>query len=576
MGMLDNLFASDSKYVDPATLKLGQQTEDDPVQYRRGYDDYTGDIPVRRPKSAAKSEDEDLQKFRETHPLTPQNATEAAPPMSPGAPIPGMLGGSLGGFPQAQPAPAAVPPPGAPQPLPPPQAIPPAPGDGGAPMGALDAGAPPPAVAAPAAPPRGPSNSPTEGAIDLRDADPSIVSKIWKGIQDNSGLLLGLGAGLAGAPSWAVGASRGFAGAAAGSQADQRQALVTQGGQQLYQALVAAGAPRQQAIAATTNPELAKRLMDQYMVDRKAEIKVLKDSLGNERIVATNPYMGQDEIDKINNQTAGGPGGAAGLGQLAQMPINVNPETGRDDTFAEAFKKADPVNYAATQDLLEGNMGGTGRNLQQLMKYAARIDPTFNQATFAARNNLYKSYYGGGEGFKQLRSANTTVDHGLKLDAAIDRLHNFTVLPDYLNPVTGKIKSQYSGAYQKAVSDFNAAADIYAHELENALTGKSTVSGYKELRGLFDKYASPETNHSALQSTIEKLGERVHEHEAAYNRGMGGKASKDPVKDFLTNQKQLEQLIGGDAPAAPAASTKPPPPGNYVYDPVKKKLVPAQ
>lgn len=554
MGMLDGLFA------DP---RLPQDGSDQPYGgYTMGgapaVDDYSGPVPVRRPET--KDLDKELKKFQETHPLTPQNAAAAAPAM-PGSGQ-GILTPEMSGpFSAVNAAPPAAP--ASPVPLPVARNTTNAPGAPGGPPAPNNNSSAPERASDFSSAQRPVTGSPAEGAIDLTDASPGMLGKVWKGIQDNSNLLMGMGAGMSGAPSWAVGMGRGFAGASAGAQADYKQNLQTGSAQQLYQALVAAGVPRQQAIAATTNPKLADTLMQSYIADRKREIKVVHDSLGNERIVSVNPYMSQEELDRANNEGGsrnGGAGDAATLGGpadtsgLARMPIEIDPTTGRDEKFAEAFKKADPISYTATENLINGNMTGTGRNLQSLMKYASRIDPTFNQATFTGRQGLYKSYYGGGEGFKQLRSANTATQHGMDLDQDIDDLHNFSVMPGFLNPVTGAVANQFSKRYQDALSKFRADKAIYAHELEVALTGKSTVSGTKEINDLFDEDKAPGSNKSALRTTLRDLGQRVDEHEAAYNRGMGGKASASPVKDFMTNREKLNRLISGEREAAPAAA----------------------
>jgi hypothetical protein len=579
MGLLDGLFAPDTDGPNPAMFKMGSlgetSGEDVPI-----YDDYTGTVPTRRAKKGSEVLDADLNKFRETHPITPEMAAAAAPPMlqAPGAPqqnpsglpapplapgqpfsapgrpvsalpagngtidprppaggtMPGMLGSELGGpygaVPAASAAPAA---PGGPVPMPVPDPRKTSP----------DVTASPPQRATDMSS-QGRVGSPAEGAIDMTDAPIGMLSKVWDGIKNNSNLLMGMGAGMMGAPSWATGMGRGFAGAQAGAQADYKQNLAGSSQQQLYTALVQAGVPRQQAIAATTNPKLAETLLASYIGDRKREIKVVKDSLGNERIVSVNPYMSQEELDRANGEGGGGAttvgGGGPDASGLARMPIELDPTTGRDEKFAEAFKKADPVNYASTENMLNGNMAGTGRNLQQLMKYASRIDPTFNQATYGARQNLYKSYYGGGEGYKGVRAANTAVQHGVDLQKDIEELHNFTAMPGFLNPTTGAIAKQFSERYQNALKNFKADKEVYSHELETALTGKSTVTGTKQLADLFDENAAPGANKSALHTTLRDLSQRIEEHENAYNRvmsGEGGPAAAPPASGVAGPKK---------------------------------------
>ena len=561
-GLLESLFAQPAQPM-PGAFQLGNgEQEENP--YYAPLADYTGDAPLKRVKPN-EAQDRDLKKFQETHPITPQQAAASAPAWNPGAgqQLPGMLSGIPGVAPAAAPAAPPVPSASSPSSM---DAAPWPAGPVGRPVTPPEAAAPnenaaPPQRAMESAPTTG---SPAEGAIDLTDAPVGMLSKVWKGIQDNSGLLMGLGSGMLGAPSWATGFSRGVAGANAGAQQDYKQNQQQSGQQSLYTALVKAGVPKQQAVAATMNPELARTLMADYIGTRKSEIKTLKDSMGNERLVAINPYMDQEQLDKLNN--GGAPGGGSGdMGSLAHMPVEYDPSTGRDEKFAAAFKAADPINAEATEALLQGRMPATGRNLQSLMKYAARIDPEFNSTTFGSRQNLDKSYFGGGEGFKQLRSANTTIDHGLQLQKAIDDLKNYQTLPGFLNPMTGKIAEQYSAPYQKALAAFDRWRSIYGHELEFALTGKNTVTGTKEMADQFDRYASPVKNQQSLISSLESLKERIGEHEAAYKGGMKH-VTGEPFKDMLTNRAKLEKML-----AAAESRAAPPPSEGGVAGPKKIK-----
>jgi hypothetical protein len=91
-------------------------------------------------------------------------------------------------------------------------------------------------------------------------APPSFLDKVSSGINDNSGMLLGLASGLSGAPSWGTGISRGFAGAAAGAQADASSA----GGNMTVAALLKKGVAPEVAQAALKNKELMNTLVQEH------------------------------------------------------------------------------------------------------------------------------------------------------------------------------------------------------------------------------------------------------------------------------------------------------------------------
>ena len=258
-----------------------------------------------------------------------------------------------------------------------------------APAAAVPLPQPRPAIPAPAIDPAAlpPNATPTQGQLPPQQStpqpqpqEPSLLSKIGDKINQNSNLLLGLGAGFAGAPSIGTGISRGLAGASAGSQIDQKQALQQGAIGPTYTALVKAGVPKETALAAVYNPTILKSVTENYLGDRKQEIKTVKDGLGNERLVAINPYdpTQSKEITSSNGVASGAP-------SPAQVEPNYDPVTKRDEAFLSTL---DPTTAAAVKDIADGNMSGTGRNLQKLMPYVARYEQGFSNGTYTARNKF--------------------------------------------------------------------------------------------------------------------------------------------------------------------------------------------
>lgn len=392
-----------------------------------------------------------------------------------------------------------------------------------------------------------PANAqPTEGKQPASDESApavpgsSLFGRLQKGVSDNSNLLLGLASGFAGAPSLGAGMSRGFAGAAAGGQLDLKQAMQQGAIGPTFTALVKAGVPKEQALAAVYSPEMLKSVVQSYITDRGKKVQIIKDAMGNEHPYEVNQYPKDGEpVLKPIDLGNGAPGGAASTAEPSYDPV-----TKRDEGF---LKTLDPTTAAAVKDIADGKLPGTGRNLQKLMPYVARYENGFDNTTYQARQNLQKSYFGGGEGGKALRAANTTIDHGIQLQKAIDDLHNYSTLPGFLNPVTGKIAEQYDKKYQDALARFKTNSELYSKELDFALTGKSTVSGQNHIREMFDPYGSPVKNKASLQQTLEMLQQRVNEHENTYNTGMSHKGTA-PF-DMLSRRADLEKMLGQDTGA---------------------------
>jgi hypothetical protein len=633
-GILDDLF--DPKTYDPQGGVAGSQMLAADDDYSHDGLDYASGVPIIRRKKTEEKFDEGKKKFDEAHPYVPSSgefpafapkvaAPQGTPQMA-GMLTPEMNGpygtvssngnvGIMGADPNAGLTKPPLPQLPTTNVAPPPEPV--APQGSGLPGGVANANAQQPAATPQV---RG---SPADGAIDMRDAPLGMLGKVWDGIKNNSNLLLGLGAGLTGAPSWAQGFSRGFAGGAAGAAQDQRLNLATGGQNALYQTLVSAmstpGMTPQElqqvklkAIAATTNKPLADALIAQHITEPKVQIEKLTDSMGNQSLRAVPKNMPLEDIARFNAPDGGGGSGGTGalpqlapidpatgqimpkgtpiaangvpgnalaqaapgqppvadedapqnMQQLNRLPIQYDPQTGRDEKFAEAFKRVDPTNYAAVEKLINGDISAAGRNLQPLKKYASRMDSTFTEANFPARQKLYNSYYGDGAGAKQLLSANTAVDHGTKLAEAIKELNNFSILPGFMNPVTGAISSQYNKAYQAARTKFNVNADIFAHELEFATTGKNTVAGTNAFKKEFDVYAPPAANFGALDKGLQLLNERIGEREASYKMQMGHNA-RNPfdTSGFFTHRPEMEQILAHGAenfnPTRPGAGGPP-------------------
>lgn len=160
---------------------------------------------------------------------------------------------------------------------------------------------------APQAAPEAQQEAPVESPFQL----PSILDKIRTTLGDNSNTLLAIGAGFAGAPNIGQAISRASGAAIPARAADIKQSLERQTHGYTTKALIEAGVPVQQAIAAQADPDLKKALIQNYITDRKNEIKTVKskDMFGNEseRLIAVNPFdLSQKEITGGGAAPAGG------------------------------------------------------------------------------------------------------------------------------------------------------------------------------------------------------------------------------------------------------------------------------
>jgi hypothetical protein len=552
MGMLDQLFAPQ----DPNTFQVGSLGYDEDPRFNApAFDDYSNGVPVR--KKPEKAFDQDLKKFQETHPLTPQTAAAAAPPMASGQPLPGMLGPEMGGpygaVPNGAPAPApAAPSPQIPLPMPRPDEAPPR-----AVAAAPETAIPP--NAAPTAGQRTPSGSPAEGAIDMIDATPGMLSKVWSGIQNNSNLLMGMGAGMMGAPSWATGMGRGFAGAQAGSAADQKLNMQMGSQQQLYQALVNAGVPRQQAVAATTNPELAKTLMASYIGDRKMELKNIKLPNGTEVSVLHNPWT--NEVKDLNGQ----PYNASAQSGLIDPTL-----TGED--AEKAAMQADPALYRRAMNLVQGKeTWPNGRAMNDPKNKAAtdlarQIDPDLTEQTAITRNQYARDIGNtkNGVGF-QVKGFHQGIEHMLTLARDMEKYNpsgglGSTRLAHGMNML--KEEGTHGG---DLANQINAGAQTVAGEVGKLFSGSAGggVHERETTRGRFKSINSGPEQAGSLEATLETMEGGLRSLEQQRDRNMG-KGASNPQYQFRNQETdakiaEIKQIIarlrGETAPAAAAPTS---------------------
>ncbi|SHN66514.1 hypothetical protein [Bradyrhizobium erythrophlei] len=212
----------------------------------------------------------------------------------------------------------------------------------------------------------------------------SLLGRIGQGIKDfsdatgaHTATLLAAAGGLAGAPSWGTGLSRGFTQAAAALPIDQR----SNNQNQTVQALIKRGMPEDMARAAAGNPVIMQQIVPQMFGAKQRKFTVIKDALGNET-----PAFADEAAGKLYD-TAGKeitPGGNA-ISSVSHAEPNYDPVTRRDEGF---LKSLDPVTAAAVKDIADGNMSGTGRNLQKLMPYVARYEQGFTTGTYTSRNKF--------------------------------------------------------------------------------------------------------------------------------------------------------------------------------------------
>lgn len=447
----------------------------------------------------------------------------------------------------------------------------------------------PPAAAAPAA------------------VEPSMFGRLgsglMSGLENNSNLLLAMGAGFAGAPNIGQAISRASAAAIPAHAADVKQRLTLQAQTYGTKALVDAGVPIQQAIAAQGDPDLKKALIQNYITDRKNEIKSVKskDAFGNEteRLYAINPFdLTSKEISPATAAAGRAAEGAAAGGKNATYADGVTSATFDHTKVGDDYLgQFSPEVQAGVKAYLRGDSLPTGRQQQAQVikqiaqKYGDDVGVPANDQAYYQRKNFVNSLGNTNTGVgMQVKGFQQGLEHLTELSTKLEKLGNWNglgiaPLAHGANYVRGQSVSQADT--RKSV---DAAAQALAGEIGKLYSG-STGGGVHErsaTKALFGTDLSGPEMAGALESTLELMRGGLRTIEQRRDELFPG-AEKPKGANFLGPQQQaamekveatIKRLRGGEASAPQAAAAAPavtsPKPGRYVYDPAAGKLVPAQ
>lgn len=465
-------------------------------------------------------------------------------------------------------------------------------------VGARSRAAPPLQIAPPAAA-VAPAAAPTPEAGMLGGL-PSVLGRIRQTLGDNSNTLLAIGAGFAGAPNIGQAISRASAAAIPARAADIKQSLDAQSRAYGTKALVEAGVPIQQAIAAAGDPELKKALIQSYITDRKSEIKSVKskDAFGNEteRLYSINPYTNESkEITLGGDKSGGGTGGAAAGGKNATFAEGVTPETFDHTKIGDDYlAQFSPEVQSAAKAYLAGRGLPTGRQLStQAIKMAAQkygddIGMPADDASVSQRkmwsNSLADVKSGVGlqaKGFQQ------GLEHFVKLSDALVKMNLSNGLG--IEPIAKGVNwmKNLTTEQQELVHKAELEGQSLAGEMGNLFSknggGVHERAATKE--AVSNALMSGKSAAGALQGVVELMDGGLKTLEQRRDELFpGGNAPKGSQFLGPAQQKALEHInnniaiLRGDKAAVQAqqAATAAPKPGRYVYDPATAKLVPAQ
>lgn len=433
----------------------------------------------------------------------------------------------------------------------------------------------------------------------------SLMPRIGDFLKNNSNTLLALGAGFAGAPNIGQGISRASAAAIPAARADISQRTLLQTQSSTYRALVDAGVPRQQALAAVGNPKLAEALIQSYITDRKNEIKEIKekDAFGNERtrLVAVNPYdRTSQEITPTGGARGASAGDGAGIGSApTTFAKGVTMDTFNHSAVGEDYLKqfspevqADVKSYLSGRSMPTGRQGAAQIVKQIAKKYGDDIGMPADDALVTQRkvfsNSLGDTKSGVG---MQAKGAQQGLEHFVKLSDTMVKLKLSNGLG--IEPVANFANwfKSLSTEQQDMIHNANVKGQALAGEMGKLFSG-TTGGGVHERaetkKNISNAFQSTKAAAGSLEGVLEMMEGGINSLTQRRDQLFPDKSAWPKGSDFMT-EKQLAEMAqirhniailrGEEKPdggAAPARGTAAPAPGRYRYDPATGSMAPVQ
>lgn len=434
----------------------------------------------------------------------------------------------------------------------------------------------------------------------------NVANKIFD--PNHAATWMALASGFAGAPSLGMGIGRAAGAAVPAIAADRANELRMSAISQTYQAvrsqLIAQGKSPQEAgmtaIAAAQNPELLKMLAPKLYNALPPTVHTQTGMMGEQTLRVFDPNSGT--FKDQNGQTGAVTGGVPATPESEQIFNNIvqaRTQGANQDQLLQQVpvQLRDYVKSMLKGDAIPTNLPMRGNARTNALTLAHAIDPSFNENLIPMRQTFAKSMgsmqaasFGG-----QVKSAGTVMHH---LDDALSQLPVLEsgitgaseMLPA-LNPLKAGLRGQIGDKqYNDAIGHYKGAISGIGNELEYLLKGGvGTEKSTQDIIGRLDiTKNAPSTVRGALDEVRSLMMGRLSNVAQAKDRAFG--SDTDPLTLLGPQERAVAERLqagtyagqqraaaGGAAPAATAPVPRAaPPPGNYVYNPATRTLVPAQ
>lgn len=415
----------------------------------------------------------------------------------------------------------------------------------------------------------------------------------------NAPMLMAMGGGFAGAPSFGSGLQRGFSAAAPQAALLRKEQLTQDYQNQTVRALVAKGIPPDMALAAATNPEILKQLIPQAFGAKQRKFTQIGEGMAGDKQYGF--------VDEASGKVYGLDGKEIGSGGEG-----VGTSAGGDTLLAKGVKQYNsdlkgpeylaqfsPEMQAAIRARQAGDkmptsnprMKGFNTKVDEFArKYGEDIGEPINDASYTQKRNLIGEFGKGTPSSLggQRNSGGTAVGHLETLAKDITQLKNWSlpggVLPDVASMINW-VRTHGTEEQKAKVNAVNNDLDRYVAEVAKFYSGSSGGGVYEReaARQRFNTNKTPaefaaaisserDLFHSKLMQLQEQADSVLGEHR---KRLVGDIIQPHAKESFDKLQEHLDVLrgnkpspSGGTLASAPAMA-----PGKYVFDPATGQMV---
>lgn len=414
------------------------------------------------------------------------------------------------------------------------------------------------------------------------------LSNIFK--PENAPLFLALGQ-MAGAPSLGTGIRRASAAAVAPAQLLRKEQLQQTTQAETYRALVARGVSPQDAIAAVRDPNIMKAVAAKYFETKPRQHVMIKGPLGDETPASFDQNTGKYFDAGGNEMKSGGDGGnTLGTSSLLAQGVKYDANLTGD----EYLNQFSPDVKAAAKAYINGDVLPTGNPRQKaIATYAKTVAQRYGQDTgipvsdaLFAEKRKYRTELGSTSANSaggQAKAFNQGIQHMGALVDAIEKYKpsNALGIPSVAHSVNW-LSEAFSTKQADVAKQVNSIGQTLSGEVGKLFSG-SAGGGVHErelTRKRFESINSAPEFAGALEATLETMEGGLKALEQRRDQVLGPNSDvtfieKETQKKIDEIRAAVRRLRGEGGSAAPAATVAPKP-GNYVYDPAAKRLVPAQ